>query len=80
MRGEKGITRIKSVGGLLHELTKGRPDRDDTFDGLAGHASDAVRAWAAWMVAADNDLPLNERLETANRFATDHTISVRENA
>jgi 3-methyladenine DNA glycosylase AlkC len=77
---EKGITRIKSVGRLLHGLTKNRPDRDEILDKLAAHTSDAVRAWAAWMIAADDDLSLDKRLETAKRFATDRAISVRENA
>ncbi len=77
---EKGITRIKSVGGLLHDITKGRSDRDDIFERLVAHTSDAVRAWVAWMVAADSDVSLDERLDTAKRFATDRAISVRENA
>ncbi len=37
-----------------------------------------VRAWAAFMVAADASLSLAERLAEARRFAADRSVAVRE--
>ncbi len=45
---------------------------------LATHTSDMVRAWAAYSVTADPDVPLDPRLQIARRFAADRSHAVRE--
>ena len=45
---------------------------------MSAHTSDMVRAWACFMVAADTELSLADRLEAARRFATDGSVAVRE--
>lgn len=48
------------------------------FERMAAHASDMVRGWAAYSVAADRTLPLAARLEAGRRFAADRHMAVRE--
>jgi 3-methyladenine DNA glycosylase AlkC len=76
-----GVTRrLKGIGEALFEATREHPRREEIFEELASHTSDMVRAWAAFMVAADESLPLPDRLEATKRFATDRSAAVRENA
>jgi 3-methyladenine DNA glycosylase AlkC len=74
-----GVTRrTKAIGGALHRALAAHPRRTALFEGLAGHRADTVRSWAAYSVAADSDLPLEERLAIARRFAADSHMAVRE--
>ena len=57
---------------------KGAMRRSEIFEALASHKSDMVRAWAAFMLAADQNLNLAGRLEATRRFAADHSVAVRE--
>ena len=75
----QGVTvRLKGVGAALWDVSRGRPDRNQVFENLASHKSDMVRGWAAFMLAADQDTPLAERLEATRRFAADRSVAVRE--
>ena len=78
LAGEGVTRRLKGVGEALYTVTRDHPRRDTIFDGLAGHSSDMVRAWAAFMHTADDSLRLEARLEAARRFAADRNGSVRE--
>jgi 3-methyladenine DNA glycosylase AlkC len=78
LAGEGVTRRLKGVGEALYTVTRDHPRRDTIFDGLAGHSSDMVRAWAAFMHTADASLTLEARLEAARRFAADRNGSVRE--
>ena len=78
LAGEGVTRRLKGVGEALYTVTHDHPRRDTIFDGLAGHSSDMVRAWAAFMHTADDSLTLEARLEAARRFAADRNGSVRE--
>ena len=74
-----GVTRrLKGIGAALFEATRDHPQRWEIHGRLAEHPSDMVRAWAAFALAADPDIPLAERLEATRRFAADRCVSVRE--
>ena len=75
----KGVTELlRGIGEAIFLATKGYPNRGEVFESLAGHGSDMVRAWAAFVLAANRDLPLAERLQRARRFAKDRSVAVRE--
>ncbi len=78
LAGEGVTRRLKGVGEALYTVTRDHPRRDTIFDGLAGHSSDMVRAWAAFMHTADASLTLEARLEAARPLAADRNGSVRE--
>ncbi len=68
----EGVTRrLRAIGAALHAEIP-------AFEALASHRSDMVRAWAVFMLAADDTLPLDERLERTKRFAADRSVAVRE--
>ena len=76
---DKGMTvRLKGIGKALFEATRHHPRRGELFDSLAGHTSDMVRAWAAFMLTADPELSLAGRLHATRRFAADRSVAVRE--
>ncbi len=78
---EEGVrARMIGIGNALFDATDARSDREQVFEAIATYPSDMVRAWAAWMVNADANLALDERLQAARRFAADHNGAVRENA
>ena len=72
LSGEGVTRRLKGIGAALAEEV---PER---FEELASHRSDMVRAWAAYMLAADEELDLADRLERTRRFAADRSVAVRE--
>jgi 3-methyladenine DNA glycosylase AlkC len=74
----EGISRrTKVVGRILHEgLPAAR--RRTAFARLSKHPSDMARAWASYMVAADESLTLGKRIDLARRFAADAHMAVRE--
>ena len=78
LAGEGVTRRLKGIGAALHAATLDHPRREAAFEGLAGHRSDMVRAWAAYMLAADAELDLAERLAATRRFAADGNMAVRE--
>ena len=78
LAGEGVTRRLKGIGRALFEATRDHPRREAVFESLATHPSDMVRAWAAFMVAADESLDLTERLEVSRRFAADPGVAVRE--
>ena len=78
LAGEGVTVRLKGIGKAIHGAIQRHPQRSQVFEGLASHASDMVRAWAAFSVTADGGLPLAERLKATRRFAADRSVSVRE--
>jgi 3-methyladenine DNA glycosylase AlkC len=70
----EGITRRMAEAGGIAFAHLGH----DGFDRLAGHASDTVRGWAAYLLAAAPDLSLSDRLERIRRLADDAHFGVRE--
>lgn len=72
VRGDGVTRRLRAIAAALHE------EIPASFDALATHRSDMVRAWAAFMLAADESVPLEERLERTRRFAADRSVAVRE--
>jgi 3-methyladenine DNA glycosylase AlkC len=71
---ETGIAqRMARAGGLLHaRFGLGAYER------FAGHASDTVRGWAGYVLAADATLVLRERLKRIRALAEDSHFGVRE--
>ena len=75
----EGVTkRLRGIGKALFRVTEGHPSRREVFKALAGHSSDMVRAWAAFMLTADESVSLSDRLAAAQRFAKDRSVAVRE--
>ncbi|MFN2557892.1 MAG: DNA alkylation repair protein [Nitriliruptorales bacterium] len=72
VRGEGVTRRLRAIGAAL------QAEVPAAFEALASHRSDMVRAWAAFMLAADDTLPLDERLERTKRCAADRSVAVRE--
>lgn len=75
----EGVSRrVRGMGAALSAtigpVRKGRK----TFERLAHHRSDMVRAWACYWLGADREWSLKERLAEAKRFAADPAMSVRE--
>ena len=78
LAGEGVTKRLKAISEALFLTTKDHPQRSEVFEALASQPSDMVRAWAAFMLTADDSLPLADRLEAARRFAADGSVAVRE--
>ena len=75
----QGITkRLRGIGAALYTASQQYRDPGNIYESLATHRSDMVRAWAAFMVAADETLSLPARLEATVRFASDRSVAVRE--
>lgn len=75
---DEGVTRrLKGIGQALFAATQADAQRAKIFEALASHTSDMVRAWTAYMLAADKDIPLDKHLEATRRFASDGAVSVR---
>ena len=78
---DEGVTRrLKGIGAALYAATRDHPRRSAIYEALATHGSDMVRAWASFMLTADEELPLAGRLQATRRFAADRSTAVRENA
>ena len=72
------VKREKGIGAALFRALDGHPDRVAIFEALASHTSDMVRAWAAFVLLADERLTQPERLGATRRFAADPAVGVRE--
>ena len=72
VRGQGVTRRLRAIGAALHAEVPA------AFEPFAGHRADMVRAWAAFMLAADDELDLADRLEASRRFAADRSVAVRE--
>lgn len=74
VRAEDGVTtRMKSAGGLLQSQLGVA-----SFDRFAGHPSDTVRGWAAYMIGTAPKLTLKQRLSKIRTLADDPHFGVRE--
>lgn len=69
-----GITRRMA---LAAELILARYGQEKQVE-LAHHLSDTVRGWACYMIAAQPDVPLENRLEQIRPLADDPHFGVRE--
>jgi hypothetical protein len=69
--GERFTLSQCEVGKALHD------EVPEALEALACHRSDTVRAWAAFMLAADESLDLADRLERTKRFAADPNLAER---
>lgn len=67
------VKRMQNIGGLLN-----RHLGFATFEQVARHQVDTVRGWAAFMLAAEPDLTLAQRLKFIQPLADDHHFGVRE--
>ena len=77
----EGVTvRTKRLGARIWEMLAQEASRrrEQLFEGLATHRSDMIRAFAAYSLAADPGLDLQDRLGRARRFAADRSMAVRE--
>ena len=73
-----------AAGAVVAEAARRAPRGVDARTGGMGaavhppHASDMVRGWTTYSVAADRTLALPRRLERGRRFAADGHMAVRE--
>jgi hypothetical protein len=67
------LKRMQAAGALLLHH-----DGEASFDHWRCHASDTVRGWAAYLLAAIPDMALAERLEKIRSLADDPHFGVRE--
>ena len=75
----QGVTkRMRGIGQALHDVLIEHKQQDTVFERLAAHTSDMARAWAAYSVTANPDVPLDRRLQITRRFAADRSHAVRE--
>ena len=58
--------------------TQSHPRRSAIYEALASHKSDMVRAWASFMLTANEAHALADRLRATRRFAGDGSVAVRE--
>ncbi len=73
------VKRHEHVARALYDLTSVRMDRDAIAHRLATHPSDVARGWATqWIMFSD--MPLQGKLHSVRRFATDPHFGVREMA
>ncbi|MCG8350873.1 MAG: DNA alkylation repair protein [Chloroflexales bacterium] len=72
------MQRIEGIGTALHTAFQAHPDRSVMVEALATHPADTVRQWANYMIVADPNLSLAERLSVTRRFAADEHFGVRE--
>lgn len=75
----KPVRRHLHVARALYDLAAVHAERDAVAHGLATHASDVARSWAAQWVAF-SDLPFDAKLRAVHRFAADPHFGVREMA
>jgi 3-methyladenine DNA glycosylase AlkC len=69
-----GITkRMQCCGAILHAMLG-----LDGLDRIAGHPSDTVRGWAAFVIATEGELSLSRRLKLVQPLADDRHFGVRE--
>ncbi|SFE41328.1 hypothetical protein SAMN04487969_102401 [Paenibacillus algorifonticola] len=57
---------------------KGAAERSGLYEALAGHRSDSVRCWAAYIIGLDAQLSLEQKLAGIRPYAADHHFGVRE--
>ena len=69
---------MRGIGDALRRALVEHTQSDGVFESLASHTSDMVRAWAAYTVAANPDMQLDQRLNITRRFAADRSHAVRE--
>jgi len=75
----KPMQRHGHIARALYDLTESHADRDAIANRLANHPSDMARSWACyWLQCAD--MPLQDKLVSVRRFATDGHFGVREMA
>lgn len=74
VRNAQGITRKMRVAGEMLAAELGI----EAYDRFASHASDTVRGWAAYLMAAVPGLTLKQRLARIRPLADDPHFAVRE--
>jgi len=74
VRGEVGVTSRMRAAGVLLQSQLGIA----SFDRFAGHSSDTVRGWAAYLVGAVPKLTLKQRLTHIQSLADDTHFGTRE--
>lgn len=76
------MQRMRAAGGLVHR-TLGEMKRSEARraqERLSTHRCDILRQWGAYVVAHEEELDLEERLERMRAFAADAHMGVRETA
>lgn len=77
LKSQSTMSVIKVVGeSLCHSLKQNKDN--ELFIKLKSHPSDSVRCWAAYIVGADSQLSIIQKLEEIKDFAADSHFGVRE--
>ncbi|GAA4439578.1 DNA alkylation repair protein [Bremerella cremea] len=72
------MQRLVQTGIAFHESLPDADRREVVYQQLAGHTSDTLRNWAAYMDAADAGMTFSKRLKRVRPFALDPNMGVRE--
>lgn len=77
LQSKSTMSMIRAVGESLCYAAKENKD-SQLFKQLKSHASDSVRCWATYIVGADPQLSIDEKLAEIKDFAADPHFGVRE--
>lgn len=72
------MTTVKLVGALLYEMYPGEQAFASVLEKLSAHPSDTIRSYAPIMIASNETLSLEEKLNTALPLIADSHFGVRE--
>lgn len=77
--GEAGISKVsRAIGESIAKSVSWSKSKTSRFQKLAQHQSDTVRGWACWVLASDQKLTLEQRLDATLPLAADSHWGVRE--
>lgn len=68
----------KLVGTTLYQLHEGQKKLDTILKKLTNHSSDAIRCYAPYLIALDDRITIEEKLNQARSLIADHHFGVRE--
>ncbi|MCR8845894.1 DNA alkylation repair protein [Paenibacillus sp. SC116] len=81
LKEKKVMKAMPLVGKLLYEALSAEEDVQQKamrMESIWTHGSDSVRCWGCYMISANPDLSLQQKLEKMKRFAADKHFGVRE--
>ena len=72
------MSTTKLVGTMLYESFEDSKNIDALIAQLGAHTSDAVRCYATYLIALNQNLSIEEKLEQSRQLVADHHFGVRE--
>ncbi len=72
------MSSTKEVGLALHDLYPIPEQYNSIFEKLSMHSSDAIRCYAPYLIALDDNLEIDQKLVKVKKLVADHHFGVRE--